>query len=148
MPVSDLHLPEDGADGALLGRVWLPGEMPGPALVRLDGESVRDITAAGPTAAELVNASDPPARLAAAEGEIICGTSELLVNSAPGRHGGDLPYLLAPVDLQVIKASGVTFTASLMERVIEEQAHGEAARAPRSAFIRPQAGTIRSRKWR
>lgn len=129
MPVSDLHLPEDGADGALLGRVWLPGEMPGPALVRLDGESVRDITAAGPTAAELVNASDPPARLAAAEGEIICGTSELLVNSAPGRHGGDLPYLLAPVDLQVIKASGVTFTASLMERVIEEQAHGEAARA-------------------
>ncbi len=129
MPVSDLHLPGDGADGALLGRVWLPGEMPGPALVRLDGESVRDITAAGPTAAELVNASDPPARLAAAEGEIICGTSELLVNSAPGRHGGDLPYLLAPVDLQVIKASGVTFTASLMERVIEEQAHGEAARA-------------------
>ena len=126
---SGLCLPADGADGALLGRVWLPGEMPGPALVRLDGESVRDITAAGPTAAELVNASDPPARLAGAEGARICGIEELLDNSAPGRRAADLPYLLAPVDLQVIKASGVTFTASLMERVIEEQARGEAARA-------------------
>jgi fumarylacetoacetate (FAA) hydrolase family protein len=129
MPVSDLRLPEDGADGALLGRIWLPGEMPGPALVRLDGESVRDITTAGPTAAELLNAPDPLARLGAAEGAGICGVAELLDNSRPGRRAADLPHLLAPVDLQVIKASGVTFTASLMERVIEEQARGEAARA-------------------
>jgi fumarylacetoacetate (FAA) hydrolase family protein len=40
-----------------------------------------------------------------------------------------LPWLLAPCDLQVIKASGVTFVASLLERVIEEQARGDASKA-------------------
>ena len=54
---------------------------------------------------------------------------ELLDNSAPERRGADRPHLLAPVDLHVIKASGVTFTASRMERVIEGQARGEPARA-------------------
>ena len=53
----------------------------------------------------------------------------MLANSRTERRSADLPHLLAPVDLQVIKASGVTFTASLMERVIEEQARGEPARA-------------------
>ena len=129
MPKTNLCLPEDGADGPLLGRVWLPGEVPGPALVRLDGDAVLDITPAGPTAAELLNASDPLARLGAAAGKQICSVAELLDNSAPGRRGAERAYLLAPVDLHVIKASGVTFTASLMERVIEEQARGEPARA-------------------
>lgn len=133
-PKINIRLPEDGSDGALLGRVWLPGETPGPALVRLDGETVQDITAAGPTAAELLNASDPLARLGTADGRPICSVEELLDNSRPERLSADLPYLLAPVDLQVIKASGVTFTASLMERVIEEQVRGEPARAEQ---IRP-----------
>ena len=97
--------------------------------MRLNGETVEDITAAGPTAAELLNASDPLARLGASEGTAVCSTAELLANSRPERGRADLPHLLAPVDLQVIKASGVTFTASLMERVIEEQARGERARA-------------------
>ena len=42
---------------------------------------------------------------------------------------GDLPWLLAPCDLQAIKAAGVTFVASMLERVIEEQARGDPARA-------------------
>ena len=97
--------------------------------MRLNGETVEDITAAGPTSAELLNTKDPVARIGEADGKAICGIGELLDNSRPGRRDKNLPYLLAPVDLQVIKASGVTFTASLMERVIEEQARGEAARA-------------------
>ena len=104
----------------MLGRVWLPGEVPGPALVRLDGDSVLDITITGPAAAELLNASDPLARFTAAAGNQICSVAELLDNSAPESRGTNRPNLLAPVDLHVIKASGVTFTASLMERVIEE----------------------------
>jgi fumarylacetoacetate (FAA) hydrolase family protein len=39
------------------------------------------------------------------------------------------PWLLAPIDLQAIKAAGVTFVVSMLERVIEEQARGEASRA-------------------
>ena len=57
-------LPKDGLTGCFVGRVWLPGE----GLVRLDGDAVLDITMAGPTAAELLNASDPLARFTAAAG--------------------------------------------------------------------------------
>ena len=77
----------------------------------------------------MLNASDPLARFNAAQGAPICSVVELLDNSAPERRGAERPHLLTLVDLQVIKASGVTFSASLMERVIEEQARGEPARA-------------------
>ena len=40
-----------------------------------------------------------------------------------------VPALLSPIDLQAVKASGVTFVASLLERVIEEQAKGDKAKA-------------------
>jgi fumarylacetoacetate (FAA) hydrolase family protein len=49
------------------------------------------------------------------------------------RGYGSLPWLLAPCDLQAIKAAGVTFVASMLERVIEEQARGDAAKAERCA---------------
>jgi fumarylacetoacetate (FAA) hydrolase family protein len=39
------------------------------------------------------------------------------------------PWLLAPVDLQTIKAAGVTFAISMLERVVEEQARGDAEKA-------------------
>jgi hypothetical protein len=39
------------------------------------------------------------------------------------------PWLLAPIDLQAVKAAGVTFATSLLERVVEEQAKGDPAKA-------------------
>ena len=53
----------------------------------------------------------------------------MLANSAHDRRAGALPWLLAPCDLQAIKAAGVTFVSSMLERVIEEQARGDASKA-------------------
>src|SRR5690606_25300287 len=42
---------------------------------------------------------------------------------------GSAGWLLAPVDLQAVKAAGVTFADSMLERVIEERAKGDPAQA-------------------
>jgi fumarylacetoacetate (FAA) hydrolase family protein len=62
-------------------------------------------------------------------GEYLCTVDALLDNSRAEGRDGTVPWLLAPCDLQVVKAAGVTFAASLIERVIEEQAGGDASRA-------------------
>jgi fumarylacetoacetate (FAA) hydrolase family protein len=82
--------------------------------VRRDG--VFDITRAAPTVADLCNAADPLA-LARSRGERLGSLEQLL------------PSLLAPIDLQAIKAAGVTFAVSLLERLIEEHAKGDLSRA-------------------
>jgi len=71
--------------------------------------------------------------LRAARGEKIAGLAELLANTPPDRRDATKPWLLAPIDLQAIKAAGVTFAISMLERVIEERARGnpEAAAAIR-----------------
>ena len=51
--------------------------------------------------------------------------SEILDNSLFFRHPPNSPYLLSPNDIQAIKACGVTFIQSLLERVIEEKAKGD-----------------------
>ena len=86
--------------------------------VRQDG--VFDITAAAATVADLCNAPDPVA-LARSPGKRIGSLDEVM-------HA-----LLAPIDLQAIKAAGVTFAVSLLERVIEEQAKGDPAAPTRCA---------------
>src|SRR5207237_4863295 len=58
-------------------------------------------------------------------------TADLLANSAEASRNGALPWFLAPCDLQAVKAAGVTFVSSMLERVIEEQARGDPARAER-----------------
>jgi fumarylacetoacetate (FAA) hydrolase family protein len=122
-------LPEDLKRAELIGRAWLP-ELQGPAVVRVRGEDVFDLSAVAATSSGLLNLEDPLAAVRGA-GSLprIGSTSELLSNSWPdGRHER-APWLLAPCDLQCVKASGVTFVASLLERVIEEQARGDAAKA-------------------
>ena len=109
-------LPEDGTAGTLVGRVWRKGAAGGPCVVAVRADGVFDITQSAATMADLCNAADPLA-LARAPGERL-GTLEEVV-----------PALLAPVDLQAIKAAGVTFAVSLLERLIEEHAKGDPARA-------------------
>jgi fumarylacetoacetate (FAA) hydrolase family protein len=121
-------LPADGSAGALIGRVWLPGEPPGPAVVAIRGDGVFDFSRSAPTVSELLNADDPVA-LARSAGTRIGDLAEILANSAYNRRDPRLPFLLAPCDLQAIKACGVTFATSMLERVIEEQARGDASKA-------------------
>ena len=106
-------LPEDGTAGALIGRVQRPE---GPSVVAVRAQGVFDITRHVPTVADLCNAPDPLA-LARADGERIGSLADLV------------PHLLAPIDLQAVKAAGVTFAVSLLERLIEEHAKGDPSRA-------------------
>ncbi|HZA65634.1 MAG TPA: fumarylacetoacetate hydrolase family protein [Geminicoccaceae bacterium] len=121
-------LPEDGCAGTLVGRAWLPGDVPGPSVVALREDGVFDLGRIAPTITDLLNADDPVG-LARAAGERIGDLAPILANSAHDRRDPAMPYLLAPCDLQALKASGVTFATSLLERVIEEHARGDASKA-------------------
>lgn len=122
-------LPEDGLAGTLVGRVWNPAAGPhgGPCVVAVREDGVFDISSAAPTMSELLEADDPVALARATPGQRLCGVDELF--AASQRSGDGAIRLLAPCDLQVIKAAGVTFAASLLERVIEEHSRGDATRA-------------------
>lgn len=128
-------LPSDAAEACLVGRVWRPGI--GPAVVRVRGDALEDVSKAFPTVRDLCEARDPAAALVAAEGESFADLASVLANTpAEGRDDGK-PYLLAPIDLQAVKAAGVTFAVSMLERVIEERARGnpEAADAIRAEIV-------------
>lgn len=114
-------LPDDGLAGTLVARVEVPGV--GPSVVALRQGGVFDITRAAPTMAHLTAAADPVAR--AAGGTRLCEVEALLANSALDARDPAKPYLLAPVDLHVLKAAGVTFVVSMLERVIEEATKGD-----------------------
>ena len=123
-------LPDDDPQGTLVGRVWAPqGAVPGPAVVALRPEGVFDLSAHYPTMSTLLDTLAPAEAARAATGQYLCSVEDLLANSQPGARDAARPWLLAPCDLQVVKAAGVTFAASLIERVIEEQARGDATRA-------------------
>jgi fumarylacetoacetate (FAA) hydrolase family protein len=131
-------LPRDGFAGALAARVFRP-DLGGPAVAAIRADGVFDITPAFATMRDLAETAEPAAALRAAAGERICALSELLGNTPPGRRDPRGPWLLAPVDLQAIKAAGVTFVASMLERVIEERARGNPDSAAR---IRAEMGRL------
>ncbi|WP_235040460.1 fumarylacetoacetate hydrolase family protein [Vreelandella profundi] len=120
-------LPHDLDKALLVGRAWLDGTHPGPALVTVHAGQVIDITAYGPTMADLLERDDVLSVVQRAEGPSIGSVEALLANSQ--MPSPTAPYLLAPCDVQAVKACGVTFAVSLLERVIEEQAGGDPARA-------------------
>ncbi len=122
---NDAMLP---ADGCFVGRAWLP-EAAGPAVVTVRQGMVCDITSrVAPTVSQLLELDDPLAFIRAAPGRPLAPLAELMSGAAePAR--ADRLHLLAPCDLQAVKASGVTFAHSLLERVIEEKAGGDASRA-------------------
>jgi fumarylacetoacetate (FAA) hydrolase family protein len=122
-------LPADGFAGTLIGRAWLPAEA-GPAVVAICQDGVFDITRTAPTMSELLESADPVASVRRAPRDRRLGDlGEILANTASDRRDAAKPWFLAPVDLQALKAAGVTFAQSLLERVIEEQSRGDPGRA-------------------
>ena len=115
-------LPEDWKTAVLVGRIDFKGG-PTPVLIR-DGR-VFDVSRAAPTVSELLNAFESLTLLPAGED---AGPLEGL-GLAPAWEGHRKPRLLAPIDLQCVKAAGVTFAISALERVIEERARGDSSRA-------------------
>ena len=119
-------LPTDGYSGALVGRVWLGGPIAGPRTVAVREDGLFDLSALAPTLSDLFDLADPAAAVAAHGGERLC----TLETAFAASEAGDADHrLLAPCDLQALKAAGVTFAASLVERVIEERAKGDPAAA-------------------
>ncbi len=121
-------LPRDHGHATLLGRLWLPA-VQGPAVVALRDGQVWDVTKTFSTVRDVCEAANPAAALAAAVGELIGPIEEVLRNTPPAQRDVSAPWFIAPVDLQAIKAAGVTFAISMIERVIEERARGNPAAA-------------------
>ena len=124
--MTDPVVPEEGV---LLGRAGMPG-VEHPLVVTVRGGALIDITSrAAPTVRDICEMDNPAAYVSGAPGRRIGDLQEALSHS----WGSDGDYqrlrLLAPIDLQAVKAAGVTFVVSLLERVIEEQARGDKARA-------------------
>ncbi len=123
-------LPDDAAMAALAGRVWRP-DRAGPSVVAIRDGGVFDISPVFATMRDLCEAGDPAHALREAPGEHLGPLAKLLHNTVAGTRDAAKPWLLAPIDLQAIKAAGVTFAVSMLERVIEERARGDLAAAAR-----------------
>ena len=123
-------LPADGVAGALAGRIWR-ADVDGPSVVAIREDGVFDVARSFPTMRDLCETPDPAAALRAAQGERIGALADILAATPRGASGAGAARFLAPLDLQAIKAAGVTFAVSMLERVIEERARGDAASAAR-----------------
>lgn len=120
------HLP---SEGLFVGRARSSGAAY-PLVVTVRDGTVFDITSrTAPTMRDLCEMADPAGHVRSAEGRPIGSLDDIAANSFETARDPAKPYLLSPVDLQAVKASGVTFVVSLLERVIEEQARGSAAKA-------------------
>jgi fumarylacetoacetate (FAA) hydrolase family protein len=120
-------LPADAQQATLVGRVWIEGQ--GAVLVRADHESVYDLSGLAPTCSALLELPDAAAAVRSHRAPRIASVADVIANSSADARVDETPWLLAPCDLQAVKASGVTFVASMLERVIEEQARGNPALA-------------------
>src|SRR5580698_1276547 len=128
-------LPKDAPRAALVGRVNRPGL--GPSVVRVNPDAtLTDITAAYPTVSLLCNQPEPALALRAAPGENIGDLADVL----------QAKRLLAPIDLQTVKAAGVTFPISMIERMIEEALRGDMSNSSKRSEvigkIRDSVGSI------
>jgi len=124
---SQAQLPEDHQHATLIGRIWQPGL--GPVLVKIKGDAVYDLSSVAATSSELLELDNPATAVAQRDLPQLLSLQALLANADVTTRDTSRPWLLAPIDLQAVKASGVTFVASMLERVIEEQARGDAGKA-------------------
>ena len=138
-------LPDDGYAGTLVARVWRP-DVQGPSVGALREHGVHDLSAEFPTMSTLLEQAEPAQAARGAAGERLGSVEEILANSDEAQRDARKPFFLAPCDLQVVKAAGVTFATSLIERLIEEQADGDPSKAEEvRARVVAQIGTDLSR---
>lgn len=121
-------LPDDADQATLVGRVFRP-DVDGPSVVVLRGGDLYDITEEAITLRDLAERDDPARTARLAGGEFVGRLDEILDNTPRETRDRSKPWLISPIDLQAVKAAGVTFAVSMLERVIEEQARGLPERA-------------------
>ena len=114
------------SEGCFVGRIW-DSAKGGPCLVTIKGNYIYDITSKEiPTIRDLLELKDINEYLESCDSTKLVSTEELLQSSLKKNSGMSL---LAPCDFQAIKACGVTFAKSMVERVIEERAAGDPKKA-------------------
>lgn len=136
-PPVDTILPSDGFSGTLIGRAWIPvssdNTIAGPAPVWLTSDGVFDLSAIAPTVSELINRGFDTSQLNIKTLPYVGSYHTIMTNTLGGTNTTDDPattaHFLSPVDIQAIKACGVTFICSMLERIIEERADGDANKA-------------------
>ena len=138
-------LPHDVANAILIGRIWVPEE--GPYLVKVSATQTTDLSGLAQTSSDLMEIDNVAAHVIQHQGKT-WSTESLWANTDPQNRDEQQAWFLAPTDLQAIKAAGVTFVASMLERVIEEQARGDAAKAEsvRKAVIDVMGDNLRNVK--
>ena len=114
------------SEGCFVGRIW-DSAKGGPCLVTIKGNYIYDITSKEiPTIRDLLELKDINEYLESCDSKKLVSTEQLLQSSLKKNSGMSL---LAPCDFQAIKACGVTFAKSMVERVIEERAAGDPKKA-------------------
>lgn len=143
-PDLTLALPADPGDAVLVGRVWEPAAQ-GPTPVLVDDGEIRSLAAAYPTVSALLEEPEPVAAARDARGASLGTLEDIYANTPFDQRDPGRPWLLAPHDLQAVKAAGVTFAVSMIERVIEERARGDhsAAAELRTVIAERVGGDLR-----
>lgn len=128
-----LLLPDDAARATLVGRVWDPA-VGGPSVVAVRDGAVIDLSAHVATMSELTESG---LDVSALHGPELGRLDDVLANTPDETRDAARPWLLSPIDLHVVKAAGVTFPVSMLERIIEEKARGavEAAESIRAGIL-------------
>jgi fumarylacetoacetate (FAA) hydrolase family protein len=129
--MSHTSLPVDAHQALLIGRLWVPGQ--GAHVVAVTPADVLDLSGLASTCSALLElpnvATRVRAHVASGQAKTLARTTEALTHCDAAQRAEAQAWFMAPCDLQAIKAAGVTFVASMLERVIEEQARGDASRA-------------------
>jgi fumarylacetoacetate (FAA) hydrolase family protein len=123
-----MALPIDAERATLVGRVW-DAAAGGPVVVAIRSGEAIDISGSFATMRDVAESAHPAASVTSADGPVLASLDALIANTAADVRDTRLSWLLSPIDLQVVKAAGVTFPVSMLERIIEEKARGEAGAA-------------------
>jgi fumarylacetoacetate (FAA) hydrolase family protein len=119
-------LPADIEEGSFAARIMTAE---GPIIVGLLRGAAFDMTPAFGTMSRWMEEEHPAAVIRTRGAPLALDLAALLANSAHDARDPTRPWLLAPVDLQAVKAAGVTYVRSMLERVIEERCRGDASLA-------------------
>jgi len=142
------QLPQDADQALLVGRLWVPDQ--GAFVVAVTPQEVLDLSGLADTCSALLDLPDAAIKVRdfvnSGYAAVLCSTEQALSNSIEAQRLPSQPWFMAPCDLQAVKAAGVTFVASMLERVIEEQARGDASRAEavRQAVVAVIGDNLRS----
>lgn len=136
-------LPPDAERALLVGRVW-DAAAGGPSVIVVRDGVALDVSGTFATMRALTEHADPAAAASAARGPAIGTVDELIANTPADTRDTSRPWLLSPIDLHVVKAAGVTFPVSMLERIIEERARGEAdaAQGVRASILSALGGDL------